>query len=74
LFYLSILLFSDSYVIFFREFYFLPFSAHAQTNAIYVTLLSLLQWVFLSNYMNFFICSFLLSCTGPKFHYALLKA
>ena len=42
LFYLSILLFPNSYIILFWEFYFLPFSIHAQTNVIYLTLLSLL--------------------------------
>jgi hypothetical protein len=52
--YLSTLLFPDSYIIFFWEFYFLPFSVHAQTNVIYVNLLSLLWWVF-SNCINFFI-------------------
>jgi len=40
--YLSILLFPNSYDILFWECYFLPFSVHAQTNAIYLTLLSLL--------------------------------
>ena len=40
--YLSILLFQNSYIILFWEFYFLPFSVHAQTNVIYFTLLSLL--------------------------------
>jgi hypothetical protein len=40
---LSILLFPNSYIILFLEFYFLPFSVHAQTNVIYLTLLSLLQ-------------------------------
>jgi len=40
--YLSILLFQNSYIIPFQEFYFLPFSVHAQTNVIYLTLLSLL--------------------------------
>ena len=40
--YLSILLFPNSYIIPFMKFYFLPFSVHAQTNIIYVTLLSLL--------------------------------
>jgi len=30
----------------FWEFYFLPFSVHAQTNVIYLTMLSLLQWGF----------------------------
>jgi len=36
------LLFPNSYIILFGEFYFLPFSVHAQTNVIYLTLLSLL--------------------------------
>ena len=40
--YLSILLFPYSYTIPFWEFNFLPFSVHAQTNIIYLTLLSLL--------------------------------
>ena len=40
---LSILFFQNSYIIPLREFYFLPFSLHAQTNVIYLTLLSLLQ-------------------------------
>ena len=40
--YLSNLLFPNSYKIPFWEFYFLPFSVHAQTNVIYLTLLSLL--------------------------------
>jgi hypothetical protein len=40
--YLSVLLFPNSYIILFWEFYFLPFSVHAQTNVIYLTLLSLL--------------------------------
>ena len=39
---LSILLFPNSYIILFLEFYFLPFSVHVQTNIIYLTLLSLL--------------------------------
>ena len=39
--YLSILLFPNSYIIPFWEFYFLPFSVHAQTNVIYLSLLSL---------------------------------
>jgi hypothetical protein len=38
------LLFPNSYIILFWEFYFLPFSVHVQTNVIYVTLLSLLWW------------------------------
>jgi hypothetical protein len=40
--YLSALLLPNSYIILSWEFYFLPFSAHAQTNAVYLTLLSLL--------------------------------
>ena len=40
--YLSILLFPNSCIIPFWEFYFLPFSVHAQINVIYLTLLSLL--------------------------------
>ena len=40
---LLILLFPNSYIILFWEFYFLPFSVHAQTIIIYLTLLSLLQ-------------------------------
>ena len=39
---LSMLLFPNSYIILFWQFYFLPFSVHAQTNVIYLTLLSLL--------------------------------
>jgi hypothetical protein len=38
--YPSILLFPNSYIIPFWEFNFLPFSVHAQTNVIYLTLLS----------------------------------
>jgi hypothetical protein len=34
--------FPNSYIILFWGFYFLPFSVHAQTNIIYVALLSLL--------------------------------
>ena len=40
--YLLVLLFPDSYTIFFWESYFLPFSVHVQTNVIYAALLSLL--------------------------------
>ena len=40
--YLSVLLFPNSYIIPFWEFYFLPFSVHTQTNVSYLTLLSLL--------------------------------
>jgi len=36
------LLFPNLYIILFLEFYFLPFSVHAQTSIIYLTLLSLL--------------------------------
>ena len=39
---LSVLLFPNSYIIPVREFFFLPLSVHAQTNVIYLTLLSLL--------------------------------
>jgi hypothetical protein len=44
--YLVVLLIPNSYTILVWEFYFLPFSVHVQTNIIYVTLLSLLWWVF----------------------------
>jgi hypothetical protein len=40
--YLSVLLFPNSYIRLFWDFSFLPLSAHAQTDIIYVTLLSLL--------------------------------
>jgi hypothetical protein len=40
--YLSILLFPNSYIILFWELFFIPFSVHAQTNVIYLTLLPLL--------------------------------
>jgi hypothetical protein len=36
------LLFPNSYIILFWEFYFLPFSVHTQTNVICLNLLSLL--------------------------------
>jgi len=39
--YISVFLFPNSYIIPFWESYFLPFSVHAQTNVIYLTLLSL---------------------------------
>jgi hypothetical protein len=35
---LSVLLFPNSYVILFLEFYFLPFSVHVRTNVIYVVM------------------------------------
>jgi hypothetical protein len=38
--YLSIVLFPNSYITLFWEFYYLPFSVHAQTNVIYLTLMS----------------------------------
>jgi hypothetical protein len=50
-----LVLFPNSYTILFWEFYFLPFSVHVQTNIIYVTLLSLLWYVFFNNCLNFFI-------------------
>jgi hypothetical protein len=40
--YLSALLFPNSYIILFGGFCFLPFCVHAQTNIIYLILLSLL--------------------------------
>jgi len=42
---LSLLLFPNSHIILFWEFYFLSFSVHAQTNIIYLTLLSLLSFL-----------------------------
>ena len=45
---LSAFLFPNSYLIIFWEIYFLPFSVHAQTNVIYLTLFSLLDWGFLT--------------------------
>ena len=51
--YLSVL-FPNSYIIPFWEFYFLPFSVRAQTNIIYLTLLSLLRQVF-NTCIKFFI-------------------
>jgi len=44
--YLSVLLFPNSYIILYWEFYFLPFSVHAQTNVTCLTLLSLSYWAF----------------------------
>ena len=41
--YLSVLLFPNSYIIPFWEYYFLPFSVHAQTNVIYLTISSQLE-------------------------------
>jgi hypothetical protein len=68
--YLSILLIPNSYIVLFWKFYFLPFSVHAQTTVIYLTLLSLLQWVFLNSFINLLVnilqFYFSLSYTGPK--------
>ena len=44
--YLSALLFPNSYILILGEFYFLPFSVHAQTNVIYSVILPLLSQVF----------------------------
>jgi hypothetical protein len=52
--YLSAFLLPNPHIILFWEFYFLPFSVCAQTNVIYLTLLSLLLWVF-NHCINFFI-------------------
>jgi len=52
--YLSILLFPNSYIILFWEFCFLPFSVYAQTNVIYLTLLSAIVGFFFN---NFNLCS-----------------
>jgi hypothetical protein len=43
--YLSALLFSNSYIILFWVFYFLPLSVRAQTNVIHLTLLSLITMI-----------------------------
>ena len=80
--YVSALLFPNSYIIFFWEFHFFPFSVHAQTNVIYLNLLSVLQWVFkpLYKFLYWLISSnFLFHCCilGLKFFYtcwALHKA
>jgi hypothetical protein len=52
--YLSVLLFPKSYIILFWVFYFLPFSVRVQINIIYVSLLSLLWWVF--QQLHKFLC------------------
>ena len=52
--YLSILLFPNSYIIPFWEFYFLPFSVRGQTNITYLTLLSLYSRFF-NTCINLFI-------------------
>jgi hypothetical protein len=46
--YLSILLFPNSYIIPFWKFCFLPFSVHAQTNLIYLTLLRIEIYIYKS--------------------------
>ena len=48
----SILLFPNSYIIPFWEFYFLPFSVRAQTSIIYLTLLSLKYSVLKSQFKS----------------------
>ena len=53
--YLSALLFPNSYIIPFWKFYFLPFSVHAQTNVIYLTLLSLFFDILLTVHLGIFI-------------------
>ena len=70
--YLSAVLVPNLYIIFFGELDFLPFSVQAQTNIIYLTLLSLLQWVFkpLHKFLYWLIFSnFLFHChiLGLKF-------
>jgi hypothetical protein len=56
------LLFPDSYIILYWEFYFLPFSVHAQTNVIYLTFIvsiivgflilhKFLYWLISSNFL-----------------------
>jgi hypothetical protein len=67
---LSILLFPNSYTIIFLEFYFLTFYVHAQTNVIFVSLLSLLWWNF-KNCINLLLVnilqfSFSFSYTGSR--------
>jgi hypothetical protein len=56
--YLLVLLFPNSYIILFGEFYFLPFSVHDQTNVIYVDLLSdhLLTFRKIKNYIHTVKC------------------
>ena len=51
---LSILLFPNLYMILFREFYFLPFSVHTQTNVIDLTLCSVIIVVLKSHDRTFF--------------------
>jgi hypothetical protein len=49
--YLLVLLNPNSYTVLLWEFYFLPFSVHVQTKAIYLAFLSLL-WYFFNNLIN----------------------
>jgi len=68
--YLSALLFPKSYIILFWEFYFPPFSVQAQTNVIYLTLLSVIMgflchvWVMSTTFLGILFSSLL--CTSPK--------
>ena len=72
---LSVLLFPNSYTILFWEFYFLPFSVHAQTNIIYLTLLSAIEGflttALISLWVNILQFSFSLHILGLKFFYTL---
>ena len=54
----SSLLFPNSYIILFLEFYFLPFSVHVQTNVIYLTLLPLYHSTIQK-----------VNCNGTVFHF-----
>jgi len=74
--YLSASLFPNSCIILFWEFYFLPFSVHAETNTIYLTLLSLVILGFspLHKFLYWLIFSkFLFHChiLSLKFFYTL---
>ena len=51
--YLSILLFPNSYIMPFWELYFLPYSAHAHTNIIYLTLCSAFNLLLISHCVQF---------------------
>ena len=68
--YLPVLLFPNSYIIPFWEYYFLPFSVHTQTNVIYLTLLSVvvsfLTLAYISLLVNILQFSFSFSYTGSK--------
>ena len=67
--YLSILLFPNSYIILFWEFYFLPFFVHVQTNVIYLTLLSLHLSVAMISELN--MCMVQSLGTGQEHHVAV---